>query len=179
MKAMQQSDAITIESWLTPSTSRRASVHCAAEQLAQQYDGLDAVVMEAAYDDSFGLTAEFNRNVLHVINRELDGDFDVDAFEHVAFFDHDQEWIEMRLRARRAMAVRVDAIALDVTFAEGEELRTEISAKFTIDRVRADFAAASLILNRWLTDAHGRFALSPASRARLAGCGRQLGPATT
>ncbi|MGA2014355.1 MAG: L-histidine N(alpha)-methyltransferase, partial [Solirubrobacteraceae bacterium] len=77
----------------------------------------DAAVIEAAYDDSLGVTAEFNRNVLHVINRELDGQFDVDAFEHVAFFNHDQEWIEMRLRARRAMTVRVDAIALDVAFA--------------------------------------------------------------
>ena len=126
----------------------------------------DAAVIEAAYDDSLGVTAEFNRNVLHVINRELDGQFDVDAFEHVAFFDHDQEWIEMRLRARRAMTVRVDAIALEVAFAEGEELRTEISAKFTIERVRADLAAAGLILNRWLSDEDGRFALSLASRAR-------------
>jgi L-histidine N-alpha-methyltransferase len=126
----------------------------------------DTAVMEAAYDDALGITAEFNRNVLHVINRELDGDFDVDAFEHVAFFDHDQEWIEMRLRARRAMTVRVDAIALDVAFAEGEELRTEISAKFTIERVRAELAAAGLTLNRWLTDEQGRFALSLASRAR-------------
>jgi L-histidine N-alpha-methyltransferase len=126
----------------------------------------DAAVIEAAYDDSLGVTAEFNRNVLHVINRELDGQFDVDAFEHVAFFNHDQEWIEMRLRARRAMTVRVDAIALDVAFAEGEELRTEISAKFTIERVRADLAAAGLTLNRWLTDEHSRFALSLASRAR-------------
>ena len=126
----------------------------------------DAAVIEAAYDDSLGVTAEFNRNVLHVINRELDGQFDVDAFEHVAFFDHDQEWIEMRLRARRAMTVRVDAIALEVTFAEGEELRTEISAKFTFERVRADLAAGGLTLNRWLTDEDGRFALSLASRAR-------------
>ena len=126
----------------------------------------DTAVIEAAYDDSLGVTAEFNRNVLHVINRELDGDFDVDAFEHVAFFNHDQEWIEMRLRARRAMIVRVGALALDVAFAEGEELRTEISAKFTIERVRADLAAAGLTLDRWMTDEHGRFALSLASRAR-------------
>jgi len=122
-------------------------------------------VIEAAYDDSLGVTAEFNRNVLHVINRELDGDFDVDAFAHVAFFDHDREWIEMRLRARRAMTVRMDAIALDVAFAADEEIRTEISAKFTIERVRADLAAAGLTLNRWLTDDHGHFALSLASRA--------------
>ncbi|MGO9960094.1 MAG: L-histidine N(alpha)-methyltransferase [Solirubrobacteraceae bacterium] len=126
----------------------------------------DPAVMQAAYDDSLGVTAEFNRNVLHVINRELDGDFDVDAFEHVAFFNHDQDWIEMRLRARRAMIVRVDALALDVAFEEGEELRTEISAKFTIERVRGDLAAAGLTLDRWMTDEHGRFALSLASRAR-------------
>jgi L-histidine Nalpha-methyltransferase len=77
-----------------------------------------------------------------------------------------RQWIEMRLRARRAMTVRVNALALDVTFAEGEEMRTEISAKFTPSRVRSELAAAGLTLTRWLTDQQGRFALSLAAPAR-------------
>ena len=88
----------------------------------------DVDVLEAAYDDAQGVTAEFNVNVLHVLNRELDADFPTDLFEHVAFFDPDREWIEMRLRARRACHVRVDALDLEIDFARGEELRTEISA---------------------------------------------------
>ena len=91
-------------------------------------------MLEAAYDDAQGVTAEFNLNVLHVLNRELDADFPTEQFEHVAFFDPDRQWIEMRLRARRACHVRVDALDLEIDFARGEELRTEISAKFTPDR---------------------------------------------
>ena len=83
-----------------------------------------------------GVTAEFNRNVLHVLNRELGADFDVDAFEHVALWDAEQEWIEMRLRARRAMTVHVPALDLTVEFAAGEEMRTEISAKFRRNGIR-------------------------------------------
>jgi L-histidine N-alpha-methyltransferase len=123
----------------------------------------DIDVLEAAYDDADGVTAEFNRNVLHVLNRELDADFPTELFEHVAFFDPDREWIEMRLRARRACHVRVDALDLEIDFARGEELRTEISAKFTPDRVRADFAACGLELAEWFTDDEGLFALSLAS----------------
>ena len=96
----------------------------------------DVDVLEAAYDDAAGVTAEFNRNVLHVLNRELDADFPTELFEHVAFFDPEHEWIEMRLRARRACRVRIGALDLEVEFARGEELRTEISAKFT--RARAE-----------------------------------------
>jgi len=120
----------------------------------------DPDVLEAAYDDSAGVTAEFNRNVLHVVNRELGADFDPDAFEHVAFFDREREWIEMRLRATRRMKVRVAAVDLDVEFAAREELRTEISAKFTPDRLRADLGAAGLDLVEILTDDDDRFALS-------------------
>ena len=83
------------------------------------------------------MTAEFNRNVLHVINRELDADFMPDAFEHVAFFDRRHEWIEMRLRARRPCSVLIGDLGLRVEFAAGEELRTEISAKFTRTRLEA------------------------------------------
>ncbi|MEY2535530.1 MAG: L-histidine Nalpha-methyltransferase [bacterium] len=125
----------------------------------------DPDTLEAAYDDAAGVTAEFNRNVLHVVNRELDGDFDVDAFDHVAFYDREREWIEMRLRAQRRMDVRIGALDLDVTFGAREELRTEISAKFTRERLQGDLAAAGLRLVDVLTDPEGRFALSLSERA--------------
>jgi L-histidine N-alpha-methyltransferase len=124
----------------------------------------DVDVLEAAYDDSAGVTAEFNRNVLHVLNRELDADFPTELFEHVAFFDPAREWIEMRLRARRACHVTIAALDLEVDFARGEELRTEISAKFTRERVEADFAASGLELAEWFTDRDHLFALSLAQR---------------
>jgi L-histidine Nalpha-methyltransferase len=123
----------------------------------------DPATIEAAYDDSAGVTAEFNRNVLRVINRELDADFDVDAFEHVAFFDREREWIEMRLRAQRRMDVEVRKLGLKVAFAPREELRTEISAKFTEERLRGDLAAAGLELREVLTDPDDLFALSLSS----------------
>lgn len=123
----------------------------------------DPTVLEAAYDDAAGVTAEFNRNVLHVLNRELAADFPPDAFEHVAFFDRRNEWIEMRLRAQRACDVRIDALGLRIALAAGEEIRTEISAKFTLERLAEDFAAAGLELAGWHTDAERRFALSLAA----------------
>ena len=125
----------------------------------------DTAVMEAAYNDAAGVTAEFNLNVLRVVNRELGGTFDPNAFEHVAFFDRRRRWVEMRLRARRACTVRIDALDLQVEFAEGEELRTEISAKFTPTRLEADLAAAGLELAELHTDPDGLFALS-VSRTR-------------
>jgi L-histidine N-alpha-methyltransferase len=124
----------------------------------------DPAVIEAAYDDSAGITAEFNRNVLRVINRELDADFLPEAFDHIAFFDGRNEWIEMRLRARRAHTVLIAALGLRVEFALGEELRTEISAKFTRRRVETDFRAAGLELERWYTDAEDLFAVSVGAR---------------
>jgi L-histidine Nalpha-methyltransferase len=124
----------------------------------------EAAVLEAAYDDAQGITAEFNRNVLHVLNRELDADFSPDAFEHIAFFDRQHEWVEMRLRARRPCSVLVGALGLRVEFAAGEELRTEISAKFTRARLQEDFDAADLRLERWYTDPDNLFALSLACR---------------
>jgi len=124
----------------------------------------DPAVLEAAYNDSSGVTAEFNRNVLAVINRELDGDFDLSSFEHVAFFDPRHEWIEMRLRASSPQTVHIRRLGLEVRFESGEELRTEISAKFTRSRVQEDFGAAGLELERWLTDPEQRFALSLARR---------------
>jgi L-histidine N-alpha-methyltransferase len=124
----------------------------------------DPAMLEAAYDDGAGVTAEFNRNVLHVLNRELGADFVPDAFDHVAFFDREREWIEMRLRARRPQRVLVAALGLRVTFAAGEELRTEISAKFTPERLAGDLAAAGMDLVERFTDADGLFAVSVARR---------------
>jgi len=114
----------------------------------------------AAYDDAAGVTAEFNRNVLRVLNRTLDANFDVDAFAHVARWDPAEEWIEMRLRADGAQKVVIDRLGMDVHFADGEELRTEISAKFRHQGVERELAAAGLRLTEWWTDPAGDFALS-------------------
>ncbi|WP_199440097.1 L-histidine N(alpha)-methyltransferase [Umezawaea beigongshangensis] len=122
-------------------------------------------VLVRAYDDARGVTAEFNRNVLLVLNRELDGNFDVDDFAHVARWNAEQEWIEMRLRARRPVRARLGALDLDVEFAEGEELRTEVSAKFRRDRVESELRAAGFELHRWWTDSRQRFAVSLARAA--------------
>jgi L-histidine Nalpha-methyltransferase len=126
----------------------------------------DPAIIEAAYDDALGVTAEFNRNVLHVMNRELRADFEPDAFDHVAFFDRRREWVEMRLRARRPMTVRVAELDLQVEFAAGEELRTEISAKFTRERIERDYAAAGLELRGWYTDPEELFAVTLAGPER-------------
>ena len=120
--------------------------------------------LEAAYDDARGVTAAFNKNVLRVINRELDADFDVDAFDHVARFDPVQEWIEMRLRATRDQTVRVRALDLVVPFAAGEEMRTEVSAKFRREQVASELRVAGLALTDWWTDPAGDFALSLSRR---------------
>jgi L-histidine N-alpha-methyltransferase len=120
----------------------------------------DRCRLVAAYDDAAGVTAEFNRNVLTRLNRELGADFDVAAFEHRACFDERNEWIEMRLRAVEAQRVEIAGLGMTVHFAAGEEIRTEISAKFRPAGVRAELAAAGLELAGWWTDAAGDFALS-------------------
>ena len=114
----------------------------------------------AAYDDARGVTAEFNRNLLHVLNRELDGDFVPERFAHVAAWDPDEQWIEMRLRATEAMSVRLSAIDLTVEFAAGEEMQTEISAKFTPERVHSELAAAGLEVTGSWTDPDGDYLLT-------------------
>jgi hypothetical protein len=101
----------------------------------------DPAVISAAYNDASGVTAEFNRNVLAVINRELGADFDRANFDHVARYDSDREWIEMRLRAQSDCTVHIQALDLDVSFAAGEEMRTEISARFTPERLADDLRA--------------------------------------
>ncbi len=113
-----------------------------------------------AYDDAAGVTAAFNRNVLAVINRQLDADFDVDAYRHVARWNADEERIEMWLRSERPQRVRVGALGLTVDFAAGEEMLTEVSCKFRPDGVSAELAAAGLRRTRWWTDGAGDFGLS-------------------
>lgn len=117
-------------------------------------------VLVPAYDDAAGVTAAFNRNVLSVINRELGADFDVDAFEHVAYWDAGAEWIEMRLRATRAMSVTVRDVDLTIGFAAGEELRTEISAKFRRDSLLAEMGKIGFDELGWWSDDQRQFALS-------------------
>ncbi|MGI5322596.1 L-histidine N(alpha)-methyltransferase [Actinomadura nitritigenes] len=119
-----------------------------------------------AYDDAAGVTAEFNKNVLSVINRELDADFVADAFEHVAVWDGAEEWIEMRLRSTRDQDVRVGGLDLDVRFAAGEEMRTEISSKFRRERLASELEAAGMELAEFWTDEAGDFSLSLARPAR-------------
>jgi L-histidine N-alpha-methyltransferase len=119
----------------------------------------DPDVLEAAYNDSRGVTAAFNQNILAVINRELDGDIPVNNFSHVARFLPEHQWIEMRLRALDECSVRLNAIGLNVHFAAGEEMRTEISAKFTEQRLREDLAGAGLALEHLFTDPDDLFAV--------------------
>ena len=114
----------------------------------------------AAYDDAAGVTAQFNRNVLAVINRELDADFDVDAYRHVARWNADDERMEMWLRAESAQRVRIAALDLTVEFAAGEEILTEVSCKFRADAVADELARAGLRPTRWWTDDAGDFGLS-------------------
>lgn len=117
-------------------------------------------VIVEAYDDARGVTAEFNRNVLRVLNRELGADFDPDGFAHVALWDADQEWIEMRLRARWPMRVTIPPLDLAMRFGTGEEIRTETSAKFRREGVEKELGEAGFGLARWWTDPDGLFAVS-------------------
>jgi L-histidine N-alpha-methyltransferase len=123
------------------------------------------VRLVAAYDDAAGVTAAFNRNVLCVINRELGADFDPMAFEHVAVWNEQAEWIEMRLRALRDQVVWIPALELTVPFAEGDEILTEISAKFRLDGFSGELAAAGLEPEGVYVDAARDFALVLAAGA--------------
>ncbi|MGW7197460.1 L-histidine N(alpha)-methyltransferase [Streptomyces chryseus] len=120
----------------------------------------DEATLVAAYDDAQGVTAAFNKNVLSVIDRELGADFDPGDFDHVAVWDREHEWIEMRLRARTALTVKIPELDIAVPFEAGEEIRTEVSAKFRQDGVRRELGGAGLDLREWWTDGAGRFALS-------------------
>jgi L-histidine Nalpha-methyltransferase len=120
----------------------------------------DPARLVAAYDDAQGVTAAFNRNVLRVMNRELGAEFDPERFAHVAAWDPDNEWIEMRLRSLADQVVPVRDLGLDVHFADGEEMRTEVSAKFRREGIEQELRAAGLELVDWWTDAPRDFALS-------------------
>jgi L-histidine Nalpha-methyltransferase len=120
----------------------------------------DPAMLVRAYDDEAGVTAAFNKNILAVLNSALSADFDLDAFDHVAVWDPAAEWIEMRLRSIQDQTVSLPAIGLAVEFAAGEEMRTEVSAKFRPDGVSAELAAAGFAMRSWWTDEQGRFALS-------------------
>ncbi|MGY0020291.1 L-histidine N(alpha)-methyltransferase [Streptomyces sp. YJ-C3] len=126
----------------------------------------DEATLVAAYDDAAGVTAAFDKNVLAVVNRELGADFDLGAFDHVALWDAEREWIEMRLRAASAQTVKIRALDLAVDFAAGEELRTEVSAKFRKEGVRDELGSAGMELTGWWTDQAGRFALSLSTAAQ-------------
>jgi len=125
----------------------------------------DTAILEAAYNDSAGVTAEFNKNVLHVLNRELGANFDPDQFEHVAFFDLDNEWIDIRLRSLTEQFIDLKELDMRSHFARNEEMRTEISTKFTRERLEASYADAGLELVEWWTDPDELYALSLARPA--------------
>lgn len=116
--------------------------------------------MLAAYDDAAGVTAEFNRNVLAVLNAQLGADFHLDRFDHVAIWDHDAEWIEMRLRSRRDQVVRLPGLGVEIGFARGEEMRTEVSAKFRRPGLEGELERAGFEVLRWWTDTAGEFSVS-------------------
>jgi L-histidine N-alpha-methyltransferase len=126
----------------------------------------DRATLIAAYDDASGITAEFDKNVLAVLNAELGADFDRDEFEHVAVWDAEAEWIEMRLRSVTAQTVHLPGIGLTVNFAAGEEMRTEVSAKFRREGVAAELAAAGFAMRSWWTDPAAQFGLSLSVPAR-------------
>jgi len=119
----------------------------------------DVARLEAAYNDAAGVTAEFNKNILRVMNERLGADFDPDAFEHVAFYDPLHAWIEMRLRSLKLQRVRIPAARLDLAFEAGEEIRTEISCKYTYESFAALLPGTGLALDRWYTDPEHLFAL--------------------
>jgi L-histidine N-alpha-methyltransferase len=116
--------------------------------------------LEAAYDDATGVTAAFNRNLLARLNRELGADFVPERFDHVARFDLEQEWIEIRLRSQVDQDARVADLGLEVAFAAGEEMRTEISAKFRQAGIAAEMVSAGLEPAHFWTDPAGDFALT-------------------
>jgi L-histidine N-alpha-methyltransferase len=120
----------------------------------------DPAVLVAAYDDAAGVTAAFNKNILLVLNAGLGADFDPGAFDHVALWNAEEEWIEMRLRSLACQVVTLPGIDLVVGFAEGEDMRTEVSAKFRRAGIAAELAAAGFAMRSWWTDDAGQFGLS-------------------
>jgi L-histidine Nalpha-methyltransferase len=120
----------------------------------------DRVRLVTAYDDAAGVTADFNRNVLHVLNERLGGDFDADLFHHVALWNEEDQWIEMRLRAVEATTVTLKEAGITVDFRQGEDLLTEISSKFTAERVEAELVAAGFVVDGMWGAEQGEFLLT-------------------
>jgi L-histidine Nalpha-methyltransferase len=125
----------------------------------------DAARLEAAYGDPEGVTAEFNRNALRVLNRRFGADFDPAAFAHRAFYDPENAWIEMRLRASRPMRVELPALDLVLDLSLGAEVRTEVSCKFTLASLAESAAEGGLALSHWYGDPEGLFALAVLRRS--------------
>jgi L-histidine Nalpha-methyltransferase len=120
----------------------------------------DVEILEAAYNDSAGVSAAFNLNILKVLNARLGADFEIESFEHVATFNPQTEQMEMFLRSKRPQKARLKLLDLDISFEEGETLHTEISAKFRREGIEAELIDAGLQPVRWWTDADHSFALS-------------------
>jgi L-histidine N-alpha-methyltransferase len=120
----------------------------------------DPATLVAAYDDSAGVTAAFNRNVLHVLNAELHATFDPSTFEHHAVWNEAEEWIEMRLRSTVDQVVRITDLDLDIEFTKDEDLLTEISSKFTPERVEAELWDAGFVVEKTWTNPEGEFQLT-------------------
>jgi L-histidine N-alpha-methyltransferase len=123
----------------------------------------DVKLLEAAYDDAAGVTRDFNRNILRVINRAVDGNFEPEAFRHRAFYNEDASRIEMHLVATTAQTVRLERLGLTVRFRPGEDIWTESSYKFTRSGVEAMLGGAGLGLARWHVDPANYFALALAA----------------
>jgi L-histidine N-alpha-methyltransferase len=120
----------------------------------------DAARLVAAYDDAAGVTADFNRNVLHVLNEQLGGDFDPELFRHVALWNEREQWIEMRLRATASNEVSLTEAGITVHFDQGEDMLTEISAKFTPERIDRELVDAGFVVDgMWGAD-DGEFLLT-------------------
>jgi len=124
----------------------------------------DPARLHAAYNDAAGVTARFNRNILKVVNEALDGDFDLEAFGHVAFYDPERAWIEMRLRALRPTRVRLRGAGIERSFEAGDEIRTEISCKYTRASLEALLPGTGLEIVNWLTDEEDLFAVAVMGR---------------
>jgi L-histidine N-alpha-methyltransferase len=155
----------------------RRALLCGIRAMMQPGDALllgtdlvkDRTRLLNAYDDTSGTTARFNKNLLAMLNRELDADFELDRFDHVVQYDDERDWIEMRLRSRGDQVVPIRGLGLTVEFADGEDLRTEISAKFRRETLEAELAAAGLSVSRWWTDGRGDYALSLSVPSRSIG----------
>jgi L-histidine N-alpha-methyltransferase len=125
----------------------------------------DPDAMVRAYQDPDGRTADFNHNVLRVLNRALGADFPVEAFEHVVRWDAEHEWVQLLLQATRPIDVTLAAVDLEISFAAGETLCTAVSTRFHRAGVAAELAAAGFAVERWWPDDTDRFAVTLA-RAR-------------